>query len=152
MNDELAAPQPAVPAASTHTGMLLPPAHDAASPMNLLAQTSVSLLAVLAIIMICIWTLKKLGWQRGRSDRDLPVMASRSLGPRERVVVVQVQQQWLVLGVTPQQISLLHQCPAPAAADANAGAESGAPADVAAAPFKQALARRLTHSHPEHPS
>ncbi len=43
--------------------------------------------------------------------RGLKVSASQSLGPRERVVVVNVEDARLVLGVTASQVTLLHTLP-----------------------------------------
>jgi flagellar protein FliO/FliZ len=36
------------------------------------------------------------------------------VGPKERVVVVEVGETWLVLGVTAQQVNALHALPRPA--------------------------------------
>ncbi|MNN99031.1 Flagellar protein FliO [compost metagenome] len=61
------------------------------------------------------------------------------LGPRERVVIVEVADTWLVLGVAPGQVSKLHELPAPAAEVAPA----------AAAPdgrFAERLAQALKHN------
>lgn len=42
----------------------------------------------------------------------IKVKSSCSLGNKERVVVVEMNNEWLVLGVTAQSVNLLHQCPA----------------------------------------
>ena len=100
---------------------------------------------MIGIILVCAWALKRLGFQRDRASQSLPIVASRSLGQRERVVIIEVEDEWLVLGVTPQNITALHRRPAPAdrnntgAADAHGFAERPS--------FSQALARnaaRLT--------
>ena len=66
----------------------------------------ISLLMVLALIIISALVLKRFNLtQQGSSQ--LKVIASLSLGAKERVVVVQIGEQQLVLGVCPQQISLL---------------------------------------------
>ncbi|RJS95159.1 flagellar biosynthetic protein FliO [Salinisphaera sp. Q1T1-3] len=82
-------------------------------PSHLIGRTSIGLLAVIGIILICAWALKRLGFQRDQRRQSLPIVASRSLGQRERVVVVALEDEWLVLGVTPQNITALHRRPAP---------------------------------------
>ena len=65
-----------------------------------------SLLMVLALIIICAFVLKRFNLsQQGISQ--LKVITSLSLGTKERLMVVQVGEQQLLLGVTAQQITLL---------------------------------------------
>lgn len=66
----------------------------------------VSLLLVLVAIIAAAWLLKKL--QVGGSvTNHLKVVSSLNLGTKERLVVVQVGEKQLLLGVTGQQINLL---------------------------------------------
>jgi flagellar protein FliO/FliZ len=65
-----------------------------------------SLLAVLVAIVIAAWLLKKLQ-VGGTTVNGLKVVTSLNLGAKERLVVVQVGKQQLLLGVTGQQINLL---------------------------------------------
>jgi len=65
-----------------------------------------SLLMVLALIFISAIVLKRFNLTQ-QSSNQLKVIASLSLGAKEKVVVVQIGEQQLVLGVCPQQISLL---------------------------------------------
>ena len=65
-----------------------------------------SLLMVLALIFISALVLKRFNLTQ-QSSNQLKVIASLSLGAKERVVVVQIGEQQLVLGVCPQQISLI---------------------------------------------
>ncbi len=66
-----------------------------------------SLLMVLALIIISALVLKRFNLTQQNSNQ-LKVVASLSLGAKERVIVVQIGEQQLVLGVCPQQISLLN--------------------------------------------
>lgn len=71
-----------------------------------------SLLIVLALIIISALVLKRFNLtQQGSSQ--LKIIASLSLGAKERVVVIQIGEQQLVLGVCPQQISLLQNLEKP---------------------------------------
>ncbi|MBT9431212.1 flagellar biosynthetic protein FliO [Candidatus Sodalis endolongispinus] len=67
------------------------------------------------LIIIGGWLLKTLRLTpAGRSGNRLAIRASCSVGPREKVLIMQVDDTWLVLGVTPQHITTLHSLPAPA--------------------------------------
>ena len=70
---------------------------------------SVLMLAlVLALIPLVLWALKRLQTYRpGGASRQLEITGQLALGARERVVMVRLNDRVLVLGVTPQQISLL---------------------------------------------
>lgn len=71
-----------------------------------------SLLMVLGLIVISALVLKRFNLTQ-QSSNQLKVIASLSLGAKERVVVVQIGEQQLVLGVCPQQISLLKNLDTP---------------------------------------
>ncbi len=73
-----------------------------------------SLLMVLALIVICALVLKRFNLtQQGVSQ--LKVIASLPLGAKERVMVVQVGEQQLLLGVTSQQVTLIERLAEPLA-------------------------------------
>lgn len=77
-----------------------------------MASTTWSLLmmfVVLAAIPLVLWALKRLQTIRPAGGGALPmqVAAQLALGPRERVVMLRVGDRQLLLGVTPQQITLL---------------------------------------------
>ncbi|MBC8950141.1 MULTISPECIES: flagellar biosynthetic protein FliO [Xenorhabdus] len=80
-----------------------------------LMQVSSALGGVLLLIFFITWLVRRLGFSpaKSKNHRLLNVKASCSLGPKERVVVVEVEDNWLVLGVTSHQINMLHQMPAP---------------------------------------
>lgn len=65
-----------------------------------------SLLMVLALIFISALVLKRFNFTQ-QNTGQLKVVASLSLGVKERLIVAQVGEQQLVLGVTPQQITLI---------------------------------------------
>ncbi|GAA6170867.1 hypothetical protein NBRC116592_05370 [Colwellia sp. KU-HH00111] len=70
------------------------------------ASMIMSLLMVLALIIISALVLKRFNLAQQDSSQ-LKVIANLSLGAKERVVVVQIGEQQLVLGVCAQQITLL---------------------------------------------
>ena len=93
-------------------------------PGSPLLQVSGALVLILAIIFIVAWLAKRLGFAgKSAGSRGLKVSASTSVGPRERVVIVEVEDARLVLGVTASSINVLHTLPpAPVTVEANAQA------------------------------
>lgn len=72
-------------------------------------QLFFGLLLVLALLFATLWLLKKVSTPRGGSGNVIRVVSAAAVGPRERVVVVDVGGKRLVLGVAPGQVSLLDQ-------------------------------------------
>ncbi|OFS07741.1 MULTISPECIES: flagellar biosynthetic protein FliO [Hafnia] len=100
-----------IPATSTATSTPATPVVPAGS---VLTQVGSTLGAILLLILIIGWLVKRLGFSPKNSRNNLlNVRASCSLGARERVVVVEVDNQCLVLGVTSQNITHLHTFTAP---------------------------------------
>ena len=77
-----------------------------------LLQVSGALLGIIAFILIVAWLAKRIGLAgKTAGARGLKLAASTSLGPRERVVIIEVEDARLVLGVTASQINILHTLP-----------------------------------------
>ncbi|MFS2033467.1 flagellar biosynthetic protein FliO [Polaromonas sp. CT11-55] len=85
-----------------------------------LLQAGLGLALVLAMIFGCAWLARRFGLQAGGSGRLLKVVSSAMVGQRERVVVVEVGGQWLVLGVAAGQVNALHSMPAQKIPEADA--------------------------------
>lgn len=100
-------------------------------------QAVLGMACVLALIFACAWAARRFGLQRFGGGHVVKVVSSTSVGQRERVVVVEVNGQWLVLGVTSHNISALHTLPAQAAHAVAAGATVDM-ATRAATPMHQA--------------
>lgn len=79
---------------------------------NQILRVMLSLLFVLALLLALAWIARHRGWLRGQNRADhIRVLGSQRLGARCAVTLVQVDGARLVLGVTPQQITLLHRLP-----------------------------------------
>ena len=87
--------------------------HASTPDASPLIQVSGALLGIILLILAGAWIAKRfgVGGNRARGAQSLKVSASASLGPRERVVVVNVEDARLVLGVTASQVTLLHTLP-----------------------------------------
>ncbi|MER2471389.1 flagellar biosynthetic protein FliO [Photorhabdus laumondii] len=104
----------AEPAAQTQTATQVATSTPLPAGQTLM-QVSSALAGVLLLIFTLTWLIRRMGLfaNKGKSQQQLSIKASCSLGQRERVVIVEVEDNWLVLGVTAQQINLLHQMPIP---------------------------------------
>ncbi|MDR5906054.1 flagellar biosynthetic protein FliO [Franzmannia qiaohouensis] len=86
---------------------------DALLGMAALGKTAAALALVVAIIFLCSYLVKRLHPQGRVHGQHLKVVGSTAVGNRERVVIVDVEGTWLVLGVGGGQVSKLHECAAP---------------------------------------
>ncbi len=84
-----------------------PPAVSSGS----IVQIIFSLLLVLAAIVLVAWLLKRMNIAQQGSGYPLKVLGGVSIGQRERIVLVEVKDTWLVVGVGPGQIRTLHTFP-----------------------------------------
>lgn len=91
------------------------------SPLSLsaLLQVLFGLALVVAAIVATGWVLKRIGPTQSAGGL-LRVVGGVMVGPRERLVVVEVGEQWLVLGVAAGSVNLLHTLPRPEAGAAQA--------------------------------
>ena len=81
-----------------------------------LLQVVLSLLFVVGLLLLAAWVARRSGWLRQRlSHADLRVLGTLRLGARSSVALIEVQGQRLVVGVTPQQITLLQALSQPTA-------------------------------------
>lgn len=76
-------------------------------------KTAAALALVIALIFLCAGLVKRLGPGRQGRGHILRVVSSAAVGTRERVVVVEIEGTWLVLGVTSGQVNTLHTLAAP---------------------------------------
>jgi flagellar protein FliO/FliZ len=83
----------------------------AVSTAGSLLQVFVGMVAVLLLIAATAWVARRLGVTRGGSSGLLHVVSSASVGARERVVVVEVGESWLVVGVAPGSVNALMTLP-----------------------------------------
>ena len=89
------------------------PAPTAASSFASLLQVLFGLGLVLAAIAGTAWLLRRLAPGQVSAASSLRVVGGVAVGPKERVVLVDVGETRLVLGVAPGHVSTLHQMPRP---------------------------------------
>ncbi len=83
----------------------------AVSAAGSLLQVFIGLVAVLLLIAATAWVAKRFGVTRGGSSSLVQVVGGASVGTRERVVVVEVGESWLVVGVAPGSVNALMTLP-----------------------------------------
>ncbi len=86
-------------------------AQTAAVPGAGFGQMVVGLAAVIALVFALAWLARRLGLPGQSHSPLLRHIAALSVGSRERVLIVEVADQWLVLGVTAHSIQTLHTLP-----------------------------------------
>ena len=83
---------------------------SAASPGNLL-QILFGLTLVLGLFVGVAWFLKRVGIAKAQTGTSIKIVGGLNLGSRERILVVEVADQWIVVGITPGQINTLSTMP-----------------------------------------
>jgi flagellar protein FliO/FliZ len=86
------------------------------SPLSLggMAQVLFGLLIVLAAVVATAWLLRRFSFGQHAANGAVRVIGGVALGQRERLVLVEIGETWLVLGVAPGQVNTLHSLPRPA--------------------------------------
>jgi flagellar protein FliO/FliZ len=83
-----------------------------------LVQVLGSLGVVLALVLALAWLAKRLSRTRTAQTRGLRLIGGISLGAKERIVLVQVGDQQLLVGVAPGCLQTLHVLQQPLAENA----------------------------------
>jgi len=96
-------------------------------------QALMGLAVVLGLLYGFFWLLRRFGPGQTGAQGAVKIVGGVMLGPRERLVVVEVQDTWLLVGVAAGHVSTLHTLPRP---------EGLAPAPLQSAP--QPFSDKLT--------
>jgi flagellar protein FliO/FliZ len=75
-------------------------------------QMLAGLALIVGLLFLGAWLLRRLNGGRAFGHTGpLRVVGGLMLGPRERVVLIEVGETWLVVGIVPGQIKTLHTLP-----------------------------------------
>ena len=139
-----AAPSPA--AAPSALSMTIPTPQPAApSSGGGLLQTTFALLFVLALMLGLAWFMKRFGPKNfGGGNSNVKLVGSLSVGARERILVVEVGEQWIVVGASPGRMNALATMPRQEGGEAaqQAGLSNALPTANFAEWFKQTIDKR----------
>lgn len=72
-----------------------------------LFQVLLGLIAVLGLMAAAAWLLRRFNTTKGGSNANIKIVGAVSVGNRERVVVVEIADQWVVVGVAPGRVNSL---------------------------------------------
>ena len=78
-------------------------------PSEYFGQIVLSLVLVLLIIFVSAWLLRRYGRFPGVAEGNLKVLGALSVGQREKILLLQVGKEQILVGVTTTRISRLHE-------------------------------------------
>jgi flagellar protein FliO/FliZ len=102
-------------------------------PASTYLQATLALLVILGLLFGTAWLARKLSGGKGFGQGGMKIVGGMALGPRERIVLVEVGETWLVIGLVPGQIRTLYQLPK------GSNIDLATTAGAAEAPFAQWL-------------
>lgn len=101
---------PPAPSATPAPPVPMPQAAPGPSTGSLL-QTIFALVLVLALLAALAWAAKRYGPRVTGSSAHLRMVGALNLGGRERILVVEVGDQWIVVGASPGRVNALATMP-----------------------------------------
>jgi flagellar protein FliO/FliZ len=117
------------------------------SPVSFLSlvQVVLALALVLGAIVLFAWLMRRFVPGHAGPGGLLKVIGAVMVGPKERVVVVEVGDTWLLLGVAANGVTLVHSMAKPSSAET----DSGGPTAPASRSFSRLLGQALGSRTPE---
>jgi flagellar protein FliO/FliZ len=91
-------------------------AGDAPAPVvgaGSVLQVLLGLAIVLGMVFAAAWAIRRFNPNAATGGDVVRVIGGAAVGNRERVLVVEVADTWLVVGVAPGRVSQLHSLPRP---------------------------------------
>ena len=74
-------------------------------------EAMLGLLFIVSLLGGAAWLARRLTGGKGFGQGGMKLLGGVALGPRERIVLVEVGETWLVIGIVPGQIRTLHRLP-----------------------------------------
>ena len=103
-------------------------------------QATLALALIVSLLIGAAWLARKVSGGKGFGQGGMRVIGGVALGPRERIVLLEVGEEWLVVGIVPGQIRTLHRL---------AKGELPSPEAAGQRPFAQwlhSVSERRTHA------
>lgn len=72
-------------------------------------QAGLALALIVSLLAGAAWLARKVSGGKGFGLGGMRVIGGVALGPRERIVLLEVGEEWLVVGIVPGQIRTLHR-------------------------------------------
>jgi len=101
-------------------------------------RLALSLVFIIMLILAGAWVIRRAGWLRAGANQTVQILGTKNLGARAHVALIQIGAIRMAVGITAQQVSLLHTW------TGDAGAHDGhAACDPPHESFHDALDRSL---------
>lgn len=84
-----------------------PAKKEAVSAMDAVS-VSIVLIFILLLIFFLAWLMKKVGYSNMSGQGNLKILATLNLGQKEKISLIEVGEQQLLVGITATQINTLH--------------------------------------------
>lgn len=95
-------------------------------------QAALAIAFIIGLLLGTAWLARKISGGKGFGQGGMKLIGGVAVGPRERIVLLEIGDTWLVVGIVPGQIRTLHRLPK--------GMEpAGEKANLSDAPFAQWL-------------
>lgn len=66
------------------------------------------LILIIPLIILAVYFLKKLSTQLPKGQQDILIVAQRQMGSKEKVAILEVNQEQFLIGITPENINMLY--------------------------------------------
>ena len=76
-----------------------------------LLQTILALVLVLGLLLGLAWFMKRFGPRAMGASANVKLVGALNIGGRERIMVVEVGKQWIVVGASPGRVNALATMP-----------------------------------------
>lgn len=100
-------------------------------------QAALALMLIIGLLLGTAWLARKVSGGKGFGHGGMKVIGGVALGPRERIMLIEAGDTWLVVGIVPGQIRTLHTMPRGQLTEAD-----GAPGDASFAQWLKTVAER----------
>lgn len=111
------------PAFAQETAKTVAPDSPVRAPdtVGTIVSLGLGLVAVIAVIYGCAWIIRRMNGMTGMNNNAIKVVSVMAIGARERIALIEVGGQQILLGITPSAIRTLHVFDEPVVEAGSAG-------------------------------
>ena len=111
------------PAFAQETAKTVAPDSPVRAPdtVGTIVSLVLGLVAVIAVIYGCAWIIRRMNGMTGMNNNAIKVVSVMAIGARERIALIEVGGQQILLGITPSAIRTLHVFDEPVVEAGSAG-------------------------------
>ncbi|WP_439531253.1 flagellar biosynthetic protein FliO [Marinobacter adhaerens] len=111
------------PAFAQETAKTVAPDSPVRAPdtVGTIVSLGLGLVAVIAVIYGCAWIIRRMNGMTGMNNNAIKVVSVMAIGARERIALIDVGGQQILLGITPSAIRTLHVFDEPVVEAGSAG-------------------------------